>query len=80
MNPPTWPVQASHGGTPCRCSDTDARRAYAAYCAIYGPHPASSADVAKHGEDANFRKLMERGGFSRCEMDTFAPGWVEVAS
>jgi hypothetical protein len=58
------PARRQTDRAPCRCSDEDARRAYAAY--------------AKRYPGQTFERLMQRGGFGPGEMDEFAPGWTRI--
>lgn len=46
------------------CSWSDAERAYAVYSQKYSGQ--------------SLERLAERGGFSRDELDEYAPGWVEL--
>lgn len=66
-----FPVQGDGWRSPTACSWADAERAYAAYSAKYygGGEPSQTLE-----------RLAERGGFSRGEMDDFAPGWSEVGA
>lgn len=75
---PTWPVQGDlewhrtrwrsrpSGRAPCRCSDADARRAYAHFRHLHGGQ--------------SFEHIMERGGYGHHEMDEGAPGWTPIRS
>jgi hypothetical protein len=65
------PVQGDQGTRdyarrqPGTCSRTDGERAWAAYAEEYGT-----------GQSLD--RLCARGGFSRGEMDMYAPGWVDT--
>lgn len=59
----SFPVIAGSGGTAWRRIPWSiAERAYAAY-------------AARHGTDQSIERIAERGGFSECELDAYAPGW-----
>jgi len=66
---PAFPVKGSYDKSvfknlkECTCSWEDAERAYENYSKLYG-------------EQESLEQIAQRGGFSRVEMDFYAPGWA----